>query len=101
MGPINVFDAASALPDAWSSHLLGQVGTASVKVLRMDDKPVEAESHGAAEMLFVLVGKLELDVDDAAVTVGPGGVYWIPAGTRHAVRPGSWGTLVIVEVPES
>ncbi|MEU5978879.1 cupin domain-containing protein [Streptomyces sp. NPDC047315] len=101
MSPINVFEAASALPDAWSSRVLGRVGTASVKVLRMDDKPLEAESHGTAEMLFVLVGKLELVVDDVDVTVGPGGMYCVPAGARHAVRPGSWGTLVIVEVPES
>ncbi|MFF5423690.1 MULTISPECIES: cupin domain-containing protein [unclassified Streptomyces] len=91
---------ASALPDAWSSHLLARVGTAGVKVLRMDGRPLPAETHSAPEVLLVLDGRLELLVDDTAVTVAPGGMYRVPAGTRHAVRPGSHGTLVIVEAPE-
>ncbi|MFG2720698.1 cupin domain-containing protein [Streptomyces sp. NPDC048416] len=100
MSLVNLFDAAAGLPDAWNSHLLGQVGTADVKVLRMDDLPVGEEAHGTAEALVVLDGRLELVVDGVSVAVGPGELYWVAAGARHAVRPGSSGTLVIVEVPE-
>ncbi|MFJ3793317.1 cupin domain-containing protein [Kitasatospora sp. NPDC090091] len=100
MNLVNVFEAASALPTSWNSRLLGQVGTAGVKVLRMDGEPVADEVHAATEVLFVVEGRLELLVDGAEVTVGPGEMYWVAAGTHHAVRPGSRGTLVIVEVPE-
>ncbi|MGW2012622.1 cupin domain-containing protein [Streptomyces nigrescens] len=100
MSVVNLFRAAAALPDAWSSRPLGEVGTACVKVLRMDELPVEEEAHGTAEVLIVLDGRLELSVEDAEVTVGPGEMYVVKAGVRHAVRPGSRGTLVIVEVPE-
>lgn len=98
--PVDLTAAAAALPDAWSSRLLGHVGSAAVKVLRMDGQPLDVEHHPTAEALLVLDGRLELVVDGAGTTVGPGGLAWVPAGARHAVRPGSRGTLVIVEVPE-
>ncbi|MGW0701707.1 GNAT family N-acetyltransferase [Streptomyces sp. NPDC002867] len=51
------------------------------------------------EVLLVLEGRLELSVQGAEVTVGPGEMYVVAAGARHAVRTGSHGTLVIVEGP--
>ncbi|KJY43000.1 cupin [Streptomyces sp. NRRL B-1568] len=100
MSVIDVFETAASLPSAWSSRVLGCVGTASVKVLRMDELPVEEEEHGAAEVLFVLDGTLELVVAGEPVSVGAGEMYQVAARTPHAVRAGSRGTLVIVEVPE-
>ncbi|MFF3763906.1 cupin domain-containing protein [Streptomyces sp. NPDC001922] len=100
MSVVDLFRTAAALSGAWKSRLLGEVGTACVKVLRMDGLPVEEETHGTAEVLLVLDGRLELSVEDAEVSVGPGEMYAVPAGARHAVRAGSRGTLVIVEVPE-
>ncbi|MFZ4271199.1 cupin domain-containing protein [Streptomyces arboris] len=94
---VKVSETAAVLPRAWSSTVLGRVGTAAVKVLRMDALPVEEERHAEPEALLVLDGTLELAVDGGAVTVGPGEMYVVPAGTAHAVRPGSSGTLVIVE----
>ncbi|MER0443562.1 cupin domain-containing protein [Streptomyces sp. Edi4] len=63
----------------------------------MDDMPVEAESHEAAEVLLVLDGHLELEVDGRPVPVCAGELHLVPAGAVHAVRPGSRGALVIVE----
>ncbi len=97
MSVVTVPETASALPRAWSSTVLARVGTASVRVLRMDALPVEEERHEEAEVLLVLDGCLELSVDGREVRVGPGGMYVVGAGVAHAVRPGSRGTLVIVD----
>ncbi|MFG3406237.1 cupin domain-containing protein [Streptomyces sp. NPDC048142] len=97
MNVVKVSEAASALPRAWSSAVLGRVGTAAVKVVRMDGLPVEEEWHTEPEALLVLDGHLELSVDGTAVTVGPGEMYVVGAGVAHAVRPGSRGTLIIVD----
>ncbi|MGI5171565.1 cupin domain-containing protein [Spirillospora sp. CA-253888] len=101
MNLIDLVETAAGLPDAWSSRELARVGTACVKVLRMDDLPLEEEAHSASEALLVLDGRLELVVDGAVVPVGPGEMYVVPAGTKHAVAAGSEGTLVILEVPGS
>jgi mannose-6-phosphate isomerase-like protein (cupin superfamily) len=100
MTVVNVFKTASALPTAWSSVLLGRVGTAAVKVLRMDEQALAAEVHGVDEVLFVIDGCLELTVAGAEVTVGTGEMYRVAAGAPHAVRHGSRGALLVVEVPE-
>ncbi|WP_327678378.1 cupin domain-containing protein [Kitasatospora sp. NBC_00458] len=97
MSQVDLFRTAGALPQAWSSHALGDVGTARVKVLRMDGTPVPEEAHGGAEALVVLDGRLELTVEGADLSVGPGELYLVPAGARHTVREGSRGTLLIVE----
>ncbi|MFE9411653.1 cupin domain-containing protein [Streptomyces sp. NPDC006704] len=97
MSLISLMNAAADLPGGWRSRVLGDVGSACVKVLRMDEMPVKAESHEAAEVLLVLDGRLELEVDGRPVPVCAGELYLVPAGTVHAVRPGSRGTLVIVE----
>ncbi|MFI1105057.1 cupin domain-containing protein [Streptomyces melanogenes] len=52
------------------------------------------------EALLVLDGQLQLEISGQPVPVGAGELYMIPAGTSHAVRPGSRGTLVIVELRE-
>nr|BEK64562.1 hypothetical protein KPHV_17890 [Kitasatospora purpeofusca] len=100
VNPIDLSAAASALPTPWESQVLEQVGTAAVKVLRMDGRPLPVEVHDNPEALLVLSGRLELVVDGVEFTVGPGELHRIPARTAHAVRPGSEGTLLIVEVPE-
>ncbi|MFD3440323.1 cupin domain-containing protein [Streptomyces sp. NPDC058685] len=99
MSSINVVATAAALPAAWSSCTLGKVGAASVKVLRMDSSPVREEIHGADEVLLVLGGRLELLVEGTEVALETGEMYRVPAGARHAVGPGSHGTLLIVEEP--
>ncbi|MEU1373171.1 cupin domain-containing protein [Streptomyces triculaminicus] len=100
MGVVSLFGTAAELPEAWRSRVLGEVGTACVKVLRMDALPLEEEVHGTTEVLLVLDGRLELTVDGVDTTVGPGEMYVVTAGARHAVRAGSQGTLVIVEARE-
>ncbi|MFH8369690.1 cupin domain-containing protein [Streptomyces sp. NPDC018031] len=97
MSLIDLGSTAAALPDAWESRVLGRVGSAEVKVLRMDELPVREERHDAAEALLVLDGVLELTVAGTPVSVRPGELYLVDAGVIHAVRPGSRGTLVVFE----
>ncbi|GAA2251882.1 hypothetical protein GCM10010430_38840 [Kitasatospora cystarginea] len=63
----------------------------------MSELPLEPERHEDAEALLVLDGRLELEVEQIVVSVGAGELYLVPAGAVHAVRPGSSGTLVVLE----
>ncbi|MFJ9522867.1 cupin domain-containing protein [Kitasatospora sp. NPDC101801] len=97
MTAVDLRATAAGLPQAWSSRALGRVGATSVKVLRMDELPVQEESHATDEALLVLDGRLELEVGGTPVSVRAGELYVVPAGAAHTVRPGSHGTLVIME----
>ncbi|MGP3989863.1 cupin domain-containing protein [Streptomyces sp. 3N207] len=97
MNVIDIECTAAELPGAWSSLLLWQGGDTGVKVLRMDGRPMEPESHDTAEVLLVVDGALQLVAGGIEVEVRAGELYVVEAGVEHAVRPGSQGTLVIIE----
>jgi mannose-6-phosphate isomerase-like protein (cupin superfamily) len=98
MPHIDLIQLAATLPAAWSSTVVGAVGPARIKVLRMDQQPYTQETHACNEALIVMDGKLELDIGGEVLTVAGGEMYLVKAGTPHQVRSGSHGTLVIVDL---
>ncbi|EML1602043.1 MULTISPECIES: cupin domain-containing protein [Burkholderia] len=98
MSLIDFKSVADAQAAAWKSTIVGEVGPARIKVLRMDAQPYEAEVHDYNEGLLVLDGTLMLEVEAETVVVEAGQMYLAHAGTRHAVLPGSHGTLAIIDV---
>ena len=88
---------AAQLEQAWRSRRLARVGDVSLKLMRMDAQAYPDEVHAYPEGLLVLNGEMHLDVAGDAVTVTAGQLYMVPAGVSHAVRPGSHGTLLIID----
>jgi mannose-6-phosphate isomerase-like protein (cupin superfamily) len=98
MSMIDLAAAAAALPQAWRSQILGRVGGGTnFKVLRMDGSAYPDETHDFDEALLVLDGQMNLAFADRVVAVPAGSVYLVPAGQPHAVAPGSYGTLIIID----
>lgn len=91
---------ANALPEAWHSAILGHIGASNLKVLRMDGRSVTEEVHEYDECLLVIDGRLELNVKGKKISVTAGQLYMAIAGIPHAVETGSFGTLVIIDLPE-
>lgn len=89
---------ADALPAAWRSTILGQVGPARIKILRMDAMAYGEEVHAYNEGLLVVSGRMMLDVAGDTVVVDAGQLYIAQAGVPHAVLPGSHGSLVIIDI---
>ncbi|WP_404937571.1 cupin [Pseudomonas sp. JDS08PS003] len=97
--PLLSFEQLSRqLPGPWQSSLVGQVGPARIKVLRMDQAPYAEETHAYNEGLLVTQGCLRLGIGQATVEVLAGQMYLVEAGQAHSVLPGSHGTLVIIDV---
>jgi len=92
---------AAELPEAWRSAVLGRVGAANIKVLRMDARSIADEVHDYSEGLLVISGHLRLQVAGEEVVVRAGQLYQAAAGVPHRVLSGSEGTLVIVDLPEN
>ncbi|SQI40842.1 Uncharacterised protein [Serratia plymuthica] len=62
---MSLFDLAALaadLPQAWRSSILGRVGSANIKVLRMDQRAIDDEVHEYHETLLVIEGQLRLAV---------------------------------------
>ena len=91
---------ANALSEAWRSRVLGNIGEAILKILRMDERSVAEEVHEYDEGLLVIDGRLELSVNGKNISVSAGELYIAKAGVPHTVETGSVGTLVIIDLPE-
>lgn len=91
---------AHAIPEAWHSHILGRVGAANLKVLRMDKRSATEEVHEYDEGLLVIDGCLELSMEGKKISVTSGQLYVAKAGIPHTVETGSFGTLIIIDLAE-
>ncbi|HEY4143476.1 cupin domain-containing protein [Pinirhizobacter sp.] len=98
MALVDFESLAADLPTAWTSFVTGQVGPARIKVIRMDDQAYEEETHDYNEGLLVINGKMMLQVRGEEVVVSAGQMYLAIAGVPHSVLPGSYGTLVIIDM---
>jgi mannose-6-phosphate isomerase-like protein (cupin superfamily) len=98
MALFNLLQIADELPAAWKSSILGQVGPARIKVLRMDEISYAEETHDYNEGLLVVSGRMVLHVAGETVIVNAGEIYIAQAHVPHAVLSGSHGCLVIIDV---
>lgn len=101
MSLYNLRTEAQSLPEVWHSRLLGRIGEANIKVLRMDERSIIEEVHEYDEGLLVIEGRLELSVGGEKISVTSGQLYVAKARVPHAVEIGSFGTLVIIDLPET
>lgn len=94
----NLATLAADLPAVWRSTVLGSVGNANIKLIKMGGEGIPEESHAEFdELLVVIEGEMQLIVGNTAVDLNAGEYYLIPAGAAHRVPPGSYGTLLLVD----
>lgn len=94
----SLVNEASALPDAWRSRIIGAIGRANIKLIRMDNHGIPEERHDDfAEALILIEGWLQLDIEGRLIDMNSGDYYVIPPGKTHRVLPGSYGTLLLVD----
>lgn len=97
MTKVHLLSVADQLPGAWRSVVAGRAAGANIKVLRMDGQAYPNETHDVDEALLVLEGQMNLEVHGERIAVQSGELLVVPAGTPHAVAPGSRGTLLIID----
>ncbi len=89
---------AQELPTVWQSRLLGEVGNATIKLIKMGEQGIPDEYHtDFDELLVVMDGELELTVAEQTLRLKTGDYYLIPRGVIHRVSPGSYGALLLVD----
>ncbi|MDI2126466.1 cupin domain-containing protein [Yinghuangia seranimata] len=98
MQHIALRDETAELTTTWTSYAVGRIGATYLKIMRMDELPVGDDVHADPEALLVVDGRLEMTVDGEDVSVGPGELLIVPGHAVHSIRPGSHGTLFLVNL---
>lgn len=97
----SIASVVADLPQIWQSRILGAVGNARIKVIKMGGEGIPWEVHNDfEEMLLVLDGELPLVIEEQHFTLSAGEFCFVPKGANHHVLPGSVGTLLLVDLGE-
>lgn len=94
----NLVEEAVLLPDAWRSRILGTIGGANLKVIRMDVNGIPHETHSEFdEALLLIDGQVSLEIEGEVIVMHAGGSSYRPCRKKHRVLKGSYGTLFLVD----
>jgi quercetin dioxygenase-like cupin family protein len=95
----NAISAARALPlTGWTSLVLGEAGTAQIKLFRVDPNGLAEEVHHEwSESRIMLDGEIDVELDGSIHTVRAGQHIHIPAGQVHSIQPGGHGAFILVD----
>ncbi|UJD94958.1 cupin domain-containing protein [Lelliottia amnigena] len=97
----SIASVVAELPQIWQSRVLGAVGNARIKIIKMGGEGIPPEAHNDfEEMLLVLDGELPLVIEKQHFTLAAGEFCFVPKGANHHVPPGSFGTLLLVDLGE-
>lgn len=95
--PIPAAAVAAALPDLWSPRIVAVLDEHHVKVARIHGEFVWHRHDAADELFLVLGGRLRIDFDDGAASLGPGELLVVPRGVRHRPVAAEPCTILLVE----
>lgn len=72
----------------WSPQIVGELNGQHVKLVKLDgDKcPWHAHAH-EDEMFLVIEGRLEIQLRDRSLALGPNDFFIVPRGVEHRVVP--------------
>lgn len=94
--PRNLLTILDGVPP-WTPHVAGTVNDYDIKVANVEGEFTEHVHEQTDEVFLVLAGRLDLDLPDGTVTLGPMDLYTVPRGTRHRPRAQAGTRILMVE----
>lgn len=67
----------------WTPGLVAALNGQHVRLARLEGAFVRHRHDDADELFLVLTGRLDLELDDGVVALGPGELYVVPRGVAH------------------
>ena len=83
LSPISLTDKLSRFSDHWNPRSVAQVNDTHVKLAKIQGEFVWHSHADEDELFLVLHGRLEIELRDGVVSLGPGEMVVIPRGVEH------------------
>ena len=81
---IAVADKFALIRDLWSPKIIAEVDGTHVKLARVHGEDFPWHAHAEEDELFyVLEGRLDIELRDGTVSLGPGELAVVPRGVEH------------------
>jgi mannose-6-phosphate isomerase-like protein (cupin superfamily) len=80
---INLADKLGLIQDRWNPRIVAQVDDTHVKLVKIQGDFVWHSHEHEDELFLVLHGRLDIELRDGVVSLGPGEMVVVPQGVEH------------------
>jgi mannose-6-phosphate isomerase-like protein (cupin superfamily) len=82
-GAIDLSDKLASFSDHWSPRTVAQFNACDVMVVKVQGEFVWHSHADTDDFFLVLKGKLDIELRDRTISLGPGQMYVVPKGVEH------------------
>src|SRR6266542_295679 len=95
--PIDLHEKLSLFHDHWAPRTVAELDGHDIMVVKVQGE-YRWHSHPDSDDFFlVLKGRLEIDLPDGTVSLGPGQLYVVPRGVQHRPRAVEEVHMLLIE----
>jgi mannose-6-phosphate isomerase-like protein (cupin superfamily) len=94
---INLAEKLSTFSEHWSPRTVARINNYNVMVVKALGEFVWHKHDDTDDFFFVLKGKLDIQMRDRTVTVGPQEIYIVPKGVEHCPQAAEEVHLLLLE----
>jgi mannose-6-phosphate isomerase-like protein (cupin superfamily) len=80
---INLAAKLASFDETWVPKVVAELNGQQVKVAKLEGEFAWHSHAGEDELFWVLRGRLELELRDRTVVLGPGELFVVPRGVEH------------------
>jgi mannose-6-phosphate isomerase-like protein (cupin superfamily) len=94
---VNLGEKLEAFSEHWAPKIVARYNDNEVRLVKTSGEWIWHKHDETDELFLILEGEFDMDFRDGTVTIGPGELLIVPAGTEHrpAARRGEVKLLLI------
>lgn len=94
---INLAEKLASFSERWSPRTVAKFNGCDVMVVKVQDEFVWHKHDDTDDFFLVLKGRLEIELRDKTIALGPGELFIVPKGVEHRPRASEETHLLLIE----
>ena len=94
---VNLAEKLGSFSDRWSPRTVAKFNGCDIMVVKVQDAFVWHKHDDTDDFFLVLKGRLEIELRDRTITLGPGELYVVPKGVEHRPAAREETHLLLIE----
>jgi len=94
---VNLAEKLASFSERWSPRTVAKFNGCDVMVVKVQDEFVWHKHDDTDDFFLVLKGRLEIELRDRTIALGPGELFIVPKGVEHKPRAAEETHLLLIE----
>jgi mannose-6-phosphate isomerase-like protein (cupin superfamily) len=95
--PVNLAEKLASFSELWSPRTVAKFNGCDVMIVKVQDEFVWHKHDDTDDFFLVLKGRLEIELRDKTIALGPGELFIVPKGVEHRPRASEETHLLLIE----